>query len=147
MADKAFKFADWLEDQKARGDVFSLTKGNIRNNINDAGKLRNSPPEALGQLLQTIVEVPEEEDFESILKVLESASRSHDEAHKLKWIIRAFIDPGLSRRKEIDDVMRGRILDAGIGKLMRFGEEFDSYDTYSRRLNKLLNENKIIIPL
>ena len=42
----------------------SETKQAIHRNTTDRYKLEKSPPEALGQLLQTRVEKPEEENFE-----------------------------------------------------------------------------------
>jgi hypothetical protein len=146
LAEKAFSFVDWLTQNKKSPTKFSETKDNIRININDIEKLRTSPPEALGQLLQTIVEVPEVEDFNSILKVLESASERGDDAHRLKWIIRSFYDPKLSRTDGLDEPMKKVALEEGVRMLKGFGKEFEKdYEKYLQQVNDLLDENNIRI--
>jgi hypothetical protein len=92
-------FKSWIKGVSEK--EYKETKQTIRKTIQDSSKLKISPPETLGQLLQTIVKVPEEDDFEAILKVLRSAEGRDDEGHKLKWIIRSFYDPELSKKKKI----------------------------------------------
>jgi peptidoglycan hydrolase-like protein with peptidoglycan-binding domain len=143
LAKKAFSFVDWLTQNKKSPTKFSETKNNIRININDIEKLRSSPPEALGQLLQTIVEVPEAEDFNAILKVLGSASKRGDDAHRLKWIIRSFYDPKLSRTDGLDEPMKKVALEEGIRKLKEFGKLLAGYDVYKDQLKDVLDMNEI----
>jgi len=140
---KGFKL--WIKEVSDK--EYKETKQTIRKTIQDSSKFKISPPETLGQLLQTIVKVPEEDDFEAILKVLRSAEGRDDEGHKLKWIIRSFHDPELSKKKEkTGDEESKFALEEGIRKLMEFGKTNlleAYYKRYVSNLKELLNENKI----
>jgi len=121
FADKYLSgFRTWI--QTVSNKDYKEAKQVVRKNIRDSSKFKDSPPETLGQLLQVIVKVPEVDDFEAILKVLRSADSIGDEGHKLKWIIRSFHDPDLSKKSvSIRDQESKTALEEGIRKLMEFG--------------------------
>jgi len=98
------------------------------------------------------VEVPEKEDFSAILTVLQSAEGRNDKAHKLKWIIRCFHDPELSRKHSAkDDAAQDRMkkaaLEEGIEELMEFGKNIQDLETshrnYIQQLKILLRKNGV----
>ena len=93
--------------------------------------LKGKLPQALGQLILTIMEVPEEKDFDDILTVLKSADGNQ---HKLKWIIRSVYDPNLS----VKGGDKGKALDEGIEKLLKFGGYFEE-DIRNKRIPYLQN--------
>ena len=122
------KISTWLAGRKEYDKDLKRTKQAIYANLNDKRRLLKSPPEALGELLQLIVEVPEKEDFSAILRVLQSAEGRNDKAHKLKWIIRCFHDPELSRKlagkdEKTKERMKKAALEEGIEELMSFGKD------------------------
>jgi len=125
------------------GDSYRNQKKIIRKNLDDSGKFRKTPPEALGQLLQTIVKVPENDDFEAILKILQSADGRGDAGHRMKWIIRSFHDPGLSRIKELTDEMKKNALEEGIRELLAFGNGIDGQNDYQLNLRAILKSNGV----
>jgi len=90
--------------------------------------------------------VPEEDDFEAILKVLRSAEGRDDEGHKLKWIIRSFHDPELSKKKEtVREQESKTALEEGIRKLMEFRKDINDskYRNYINELKMIINRNGI----
>jgi hypothetical protein len=139
-------FSSWIGT--VAKEEYKDTKQTILKNIEDRSKLEISPPEALGQLLQTIVKIPEEDDFEAILKVLRSADRIGDEGHKLKWIIRSFHDPDLSKKSvTIREQESKTALEEGIRELMEFGKKLDDnkYENYNKEFLMILRRNGIKI--
>jgi hypothetical protein len=147
FADKYLSgFRTWI--RTVAEEEYKETKQMIRKNIEDSSKFKISPPEALGQLLQTIVKIPEEDDFEAILKVMRSADRIGDEGHKLKWIIRSFHDPDLSKKSvSIRDQESKTALEEGIRELMEFGKKLDDnkYENYNKEFLMILRRNGIKI--
>ncbi len=137
--------SSWLSRRKEVDPFLKQTKQAIYVNINDKKKLQNSPPEALGELLQTLTEAPKEEDFNAILKVLQSAEGRNDDAHKLKWIIRSFHDAELSRRGNVTDAMKKAALEEGIRELMGFGGDIDEIqrNQYVNQIQVTLQRNGI----
>jgi hypothetical protein len=137
--------SSWLAGRKVTDRELKQTKQTIYTNLNDNKKLQNSPPEALGELLQTITEFPEEEDFNAILRVLQSAEGRNDNAHKLKWIVRSFHDPELSRRGNVTDAMKKSALEEGIAELLGFGESLDEMqrNQYVNQMQVTLQRNGV----
>ena len=147
------KISSWIAGMKQYDEDLKRTKKAIHANLNDKRKLDNSPPEALGELLQIIVEVPEKEDFSAILRVLQSAEGRNDNAHKLKWIIRSFHDPELSRKhagkdEKTKERLKKTALEEGIEELMAFGENVEKLegnrDKYLTELKILLTRNGVV---
>lgn len=143
FADKYLSgFRTWI--QTVSNKDYKEAKQVVRKNIGDSSKFKDSPPETLGQLLQVIVKVPEVDDFEAILKVLRSADSIGDEGHKLKWIIRSFHDPDLSKKNvTIREQESKTALEEGIRTLMEFGEDMEGYDEFLEKLHDILTENGI----
>jgi hypothetical protein len=139
--------SSWLAGRKKDDKDLSNTKQTIYTNLNDKKKLQNSPPEALGELLQTITEFPSDDDFDAILKVLQSAEGRNDNAHKLKWIIRSFHDPELSRRRNVTDAMKKTALEEGIAELMEFASDISELaqrqGSFQDDLRSLLSRNGV----
>ena len=140
ILDKTKDFFGWLTREKKYTKTFSATKSTIRLNLSNPNKLKGKLPEALGQLILTIMEVPEEKDFNDILTVLKSADGNQ---HKLKWIIRAVHDPKLS----VKGGDKGKALDKGIEKLFGFGKGVDKLKenqaNYLQSIKDILYENDI----
>ena len=137
---KTKNFFGWLSGEKIDKQKFKGTKGNIQLNVKNTEKLIKSLPKSLGQLIITIMEIPEPDDFDAILKVLKSATGNQ---HKLKWILRCVHDTKLSRDKGINDKKKGDALDEGITKLLEFGEEMVGFDDYLDNLKNLLRNEGI----
>ena len=131
---KVKNFGTWLAST-IEYDRIGQVKKFIRTNLNDQKRLRNAPPETLGgQVLRTIMATVEESDFDTIIKVLESARTDHE----LKWIIRCTVD----YEKDDED---GKLLQAGIRALTNFGRgPGDAYKNYAKRLTEILDDKKII---
>jgi outer membrane protein OmpA-like peptidoglycan-associated protein len=135
-------FSGWLKD-KSGYHIDQVSKGFmdlkvvLRSNVNDILKLQNSPPETLGgQVLRTIMLTTESEDFDAIIRVLESAKS----VHELKWIIRCIVD----YKKDDPD---GKLLEEGIKRLLVFGNDREdlekSYQIFNRNIKFILNKNGI----
>lgn len=143
VAQKFLKgFKSWIKEVSDK--EYKESKQTVRKNIEDPSHFKISPPETLGQLLQTIVKIPEENDFEAILTILRSADGRSDEGHKLKWIIRSFHDPDLSKRKNNEKESK-IALEEGIRKLMEFGKNLDEnkYGKYTNEFKMTINRNGI----
>ena len=131
ILDKTKDFFGWLGDEKKNKDKYRKTKSTIRINLNNPKILKGKLPEALGQLIITIMEVPEEQDFDDILRVLKSADGNQ---HKLKWILRSVFDSKLS----VKGGDKGGALDKGIRKLLEFGGYFEE-DRKNKKIPYLQN--------
>ena len=82
----------------------------------------------------------------AILKVLRSADSIGDEGHKLKWIIRSFHDPDLSKKGvTIREQESKTALEEGIRELMEFGEKFkkEKRNSYRKELERILSDNAV----
>ena len=141
ILDKTKDFFGWLTRESKNELKFKNTKSTLQKNLSNPKMLKGKLPEALGQLILTIMEVPEERDFDDILTVLKSADGNQ---HKLKWIIRSVYDPKLS----VKGGDKGKALDEGMKKLFRFGGYFETQEEkkntfYINSLITLFNANKI----
>jgi transcription initiation factor IIF auxiliary subunit len=121
LADKAMlevgDFGGWLSNKAdILGSQLTEVKGIIRKNINDAQKLLSSPPETLGgQVLKTIMSSVEEDDFEAIIQVLQSAKSDHE----LKWILRNV--PGRKLTEKSGEAEKGEALLEGLKTILIYG--------------------------
>ncbi len=61
----------------------------------------------------------------------------------MKWIIRSFHDPGLSRIKELTDEMKKNALEEGIRELLAFGNGIDGQNDYQLNLRAILKSNGV----
>lgn len=144
-------FNQWIMGRKREDEKLRKTKEMIRNNLNDQKKLQQSPPEALGQLLQVIADTPEKEDLDTVLALIRSAQNHNhtDSAHRMKWIVRSFYDPELSRNLRSKDSatqkrMKRIALKRGIEELTALGSCCESdMESYKRKLSALFTNNNM----
>jgi len=136
-ANKIRNFNTWLPTQRSSGAA--EPKKGIAEKVRDPQILKKTPPETLGQVLQTIMLTKEPEDYDEILTILRSAESDHE----LKWILRwtsgismpAKGTPGYEQKS-------GVALKEGIRKVMEFGEGNTSYLT---EINILLDSKGIVL--
>jgi hypothetical protein len=108
-------------------------KWTIRANINNPANLKKSPPETLGgEVLRTLMQSVEPDDFNAIIKVLESAKNDHE----LKWIIRCIVD---SKAEDVG----GKLLQEGIRRLLKYGKDhrditIQNQNSYVARIKRIL---------
>jgi hypothetical protein len=133
--DEVRDFAVWLSGKYSEPEKLKMIKAEIRARLNDSRKLEKSPPETLGgQILRTIMATEEEEDFDAIIKVLESAETDHE----LKWIIRRIVD---LHGKDPN----GELLQKGIRQLAGYGIGMSGYNAYEERVKEILHGSQIAI--
>ncbi|MBW8888833.1 MAG: hypothetical protein JF616_13845 [Fibrobacteres bacterium] len=122
---EAGDFRRWLG---SRAEDLGRVKGKILSRIGERSRLRRSPPEALGQLLATLMETREAEDFQGIRYILGSCAPSEggpariSPDHKLKWVLRyvsAIPIPEMAGPER--DAKKGEALRDGIRILKDFG--------------------------
>jgi hypothetical protein len=104
--------------------------------------IQSSVPEASGAIILGIMEIPQESDFDAILKILRPAKK-----HELKSILRVVSEMQYSRSMNFVE-MQGKALQEGIRRLMEFGGYFDEEkglrkNVYILEIQKVLKSNGI----
>jgi len=93
----------------------------IRTKIEDTENLKKAPPETLGgEVLRTLMKTEEPEDFDAIVKVLQSAKTPHE----LKWILRNVQDT-IKVYTKMSETQKEEALKEGTKKVMEFGKTLD----------------------
>lgn len=128
-------FSGWLTNRR-RAEDLDTVKDTIRQNLKDTEKLKKAPPETLARLLLTIMETPEEKDFEDIITVLQAV----DSEHEMAWVLRRITD----LPTETDD-QKGVALKAGVRKLQEHGSELRGFSGYYSNLTVVLVQKGIIL--
>lgn len=130
-------FGGWLSKRMRMTKLLRETKHVIRGNIQDGKKLKNAPPETLGgQVLRTLMIEPEKDDFDAIIKVLESA----DSPHELKWIVRSI-------ENYLQEDPNGNLLNDGLRELLNFGvgilDDTAQFD-YRQKVEAILMKHGVV---
>ncbi|MEO7425741.1 MAG: hypothetical protein ABI036_11180 [Fibrobacteria bacterium] len=119
-------FGDWLS--KVGSKLDEIKKAIAESSV-ATGTLSNVPPEALGQALITIMQTREQDDFRSIMVILNATIRpganiktDPSANHKLKWTLRSvssLLSPDEDRASA--EAKKGAAMQAGIKKIEEFG--------------------------